>query len=266
MVSLNNVSPIDKHPHRPGPDESDIMMPGRTTPRTPTGPSGEDTELLDGVRAGDAEAMAVLYERHREAGLHFARGLMSSSQEAEDVVQEAFMKAFSAIRNGYGPTDVFGAYLNTSIRSVANTFWKKYAREQPARDEDLETEPEEDVRLETVLALFEHERITLAMKSLPERWRTVLWHAEVLGRMPRDIAPLMGIEPNAVSALLIRARKGLRRAYEQHTGTEGHGEENASVLHVQDFMHPQGSRGDGPDAMDGPDAPRSQPQSILRRK
>jgi hypothetical protein len=36
----------------------------------------------------------------------------------------------------------------------------------------------------------------------------------VMGEPPRNIAPLMGIEANAVSALLIRARKGLRAAYE----------------------------------------------------
>ena len=262
MVSLENVPPIDKH-SRPEPEDS--LFTDREAPRAPTGPTGEDTELLDGVRSGAAEAMAVLYERHREMGLVFARGLMSSRQEAEDVLQEAFVKAFSAIRNGYGPTDIFAAYLNTSIRSVANTFWKKYAREQPAPDEDLDTGPEEDPRLETVLALFEHERIALAMKSLPERWRTVLWHAEVMGWMPRDIGPLMGIEPNAVSALLIRARKGLRRAYELHpgTGTGGHSEDSAPALHVQDFRHPHGSRDDGPDGPDDPEA--SQPQPILRR-
>lgn len=55
------------------------------------------------------------------------------------------------------------------------------------------------------------------MRTLPERWRIVLWHAEVQGLPPRDIAPLMGIGANAVSALLLRARAGLRAAYEQQT-------------------------------------------------
>ena len=47
----------------------------------------------------------------------------------------------------------------------------------------------------------------------------MLWYAEVLEERPRDIAPLMGIGANAVSALLIRARAGLRAAYEQQTTT-----------------------------------------------
>ena len=42
---------------------------------------------------------------------------------------------------------------------------------------------------------------------------TVLWHAEVEREPPRRIAPVLGMEPGAVSALLLRARKGLREAY-----------------------------------------------------
>lgn len=196
------------------PDLPGLVEPSPARERPP-GPLGPETDLIDGVRAGDPEAMAVLYGRYREPGLRFISSLMSGFQEAEDVFQEAFTKAVSAIRNGHGPTDVFGAYLNTSIRSVAATFWKKQGREQPTPDEDLDPGPVEDPGLETVLSLFEHERIVVAMRSLPVRWRIVLWHADVLGERPRDIAPLMGIGANAVSALLIRARTGLRAAYEQ---------------------------------------------------
>jgi RNA polymerase sigma factor (sigma-70 family) len=180
---------------------------------------GPESDLIDGVRAGDAESMAVLYERYREPGLRFIRALMSSAQESEDVLHDGFAKAVGAIRNGYGPTDVFGPYLNAAIRSVAMTFWTKRGREQPAPDEDLDPGPVDDKGLETVLSVFEHEHVAAAMRSLPERWRKVLWYAEVMGEKPRDIAPILGIEPNAVSALLIRARAGLRTAYEQQGGS-----------------------------------------------
>jgi DNA-directed RNA polymerase specialized sigma24 family protein len=99
------------------------------------------------------------------------------------------------------------------------TFWTKRGREQPAPDEALEPGPVDDHGLETVLSVFEHEHVACAMRSLPERWRKVLWYAEVMGQKPRDIAPILGIEPNAVSALLIRARAGLRSAYEQQGGS-----------------------------------------------
>lgn len=142
---------------------------------------------------------------------------MNRSQEAEDVLHEAFAKTVAAIRNGHGPTDIFGPYLITAIRSVAKTFWKKQGREQPTPNEDLDPGRVKDHAQETLLAFFEHEQIAVAMRSLPERWRTVLWYAEVLGEAPRDIAPVMGTSANAISALLIRARAGLRATYEKQT-------------------------------------------------
>lgn len=58
-----------------------------------------------------------------------------------------------------------------------------------------------------------HAHIAFALQSLPARWQTVLWYSEVMEQPPRRIAPLMGITPNAVSALLRRAKTGLRTAY-----------------------------------------------------
>lgn len=175
---------------------------------------GPESDLISGVRQGDPAAMAMLYERHREPALRFARALMSGTQDSEDVLHDAFAKAVSAIRNGYGPADAFGPYLSTCVRSVANSLWKKQARETPAPVQDLDPGPVEDPALENALSLFEHEDVSAAMRTLPPRWRIVLWHAEVMGEPPRTIAPVLGIEPNAVSALLIRARAGLRAAYE----------------------------------------------------
>ncbi|MDR6688990.1 RNA polymerase sigma factor (sigma-70 family) [Arthrobacter sp. 1088] len=189
-------------------------------PVGPDLPAGEEAAVLARVRAGDTEAMAVLYGRHRERALGYARRLTSGVQEAEDVLHEAFVKSVVAIRKGYGPTDVFGPYLSTSIRNTVMTMGKKAGRERPTPDEYLDTS-REDPYLENALFVTEHERVTAAMRSLPERWRTVLWHTEVLGKKPREIAPVMGIEPNAVSALLVRARAGLRAAYtklqDEHT-------------------------------------------------
>lgn len=193
------------------PDELDER---RAAPRTRVGAWGQESVLIAGVREADPAAMAELYEKHRGPGLRFAQALMSGPQDAEDVLHEAFAKAVSAIRNGYGPTRAFGPYLSTCIRSVANSLWKKQSRERPASDDFLDPGAVEDPGLENALSLFEHEDVAVVMRALPVRWRTVLWYAEVMGEPPRNIAPILGIEPNAVSALLIRARAGLRAAYE----------------------------------------------------
>ncbi|MBT2534185.1 sigma-70 family RNA polymerase sigma factor [Arthrobacter sp. ISL-48] len=198
-----------------------IARHGGQTPRPRrTGPSPghevpppTEAELLAGVRSGDPEAMAVLYERHRDEALRFAASLTSRRQDAEDVLHEAFAKTVSAIRRGYGPSGNFGAYLSTCVRSVAASVWTKQMRERPALVEELEPDPVDDPGLERVLSVLEREDVVEAMRALPARWQTVLWYAEVMGEPPRNIARMLDIEPNAVSALLIRARAGLRAAY-----------------------------------------------------
>lgn len=56
-------------------------------------------------------------------------------------------------------------------------------------------------------------RITASLLSLPSRWQKVLWYADVMGEPRRSIVQVMGISPNAVSALLRQARAGLQSAY-----------------------------------------------------
>jgi hypothetical protein len=68
---------------------------------------------------------------------------------------------------------------------------------------------------DTVLAGFEGGAAARAYASLPERWQLVLWHLEVEGQKPAEVAPLLGMTPNSVSALAYRAREGLRQAYLQ---------------------------------------------------
>lgn len=190
-------------------------MEAPVTPGTET--EGAETDLINGVRDGDSSAMAVLYEQHRGPGLKVARSLMSHPEDAEDVLQEAFAKAVSAIRNGHGPRENFAPYLSTCVRSATDSWWKKGSKERLVPTEELHPVVVNDPELETVLSVFEHEHVAAAMRTLPERWRTVLWHAEVMGSPPRDIAPLLGIEASAVSSLLIRARKDRRAAYELQT-------------------------------------------------
>lgn len=60
---------------------------------------------------------------------------------------------------------------------------------------------------------FAHHQIILAMKSLPQNWQAVLWRVEVLGQTPDATATALGLSDSDVTAALVQAREGLRRAY-----------------------------------------------------
>ncbi|BDZ42470.1 hypothetical protein GCM10025865_17690 [Paraoerskovia sediminicola] len=70
---------------------------------------------------------------------------------------------------------------------------------------------------EPTLEGFERTTVARAYEGLPERWRSVLWYAEVENMTPAQIAPMLGLTANGVAALAYRAREGLRQAYlQQH--------------------------------------------------
>ena len=178
-----------------------------------------DAELIVAARAGDAGAFGVLYERHAGAALVVARQYSSGHAEAEDVVADSFAAVWSALQKGSGPNDSFRAYLFTAVRRTAGV----------QRDRGRRAEPTDDVGVleagslaepgaeEPALAGFERTVVARAFASLPERWQAVLWHSEVEGLNPAQIAPLLGLSANSTAALAYRAREGLRQAYlQQH--------------------------------------------------
>lgn len=188
-----------------------------TVPADVDGPS--DAELIDSVRSGTVSAYASLYERHLGAAHNLARQLTRSTAEADDLVSEAFAKVLDTLRQGRGPDSAFRAYLLTALRHTAY--------DKTRRDRKLELSDDvsqvsgvnpETVSVpfsDTAVAGLERSLAARAFALLPERWQAVLWHTEIEGESPAQVAPLLGLTPNGVSALAYRAREGLRQAYLQ---------------------------------------------------
>ena len=191
-----------------------------------------DAELIARLRGRGADrdstdAFATLYGRHQQAARALARQLARSPADADDLVAGAFTRMLEILRAGRGPTEAFRAYLLTSVRHLA------YDRSRAERRLDL-TDDIADVHgidpdgtivpfTDPALAGLERTLAARAFATLPERWQAVLWHLEVEGDSPADIAPLFGLTANAVSALGYRAREGLRQAYLQEHLASGSG-------------------------------------------
>ncbi|MFJ5992068.1 sigma-70 family RNA polymerase sigma factor [Lentzea sp. NPDC092896] len=175
------------------------------------GPS--DAELIESVRGGTIDAYGQLYERHVSAAYNLARQLARSQAEADDLVSEAFAKVLDTLRAGRGPDSAFRAYLLTALRHTA------YDKTRRDKKVDL-TEDMTDVApavqfSDTAVAGLEKSMAARAFAALPERWQMVLWHTEIEGQSPAEVAPLLGLTANGVSALAYRAREGLKQQYLQ---------------------------------------------------
>ncbi|MGH3861136.1 sigma-70 family RNA polymerase sigma factor, partial [Actinokineospora sp.] len=188
-----------------------------TVPAELDGPS--DAELIDSVRTGTVSAYGSLYERHVGAARNLARQLARSSAEADDLVSEAFAKVLDTLRQGRGPDSAFRAYLLTALRHTAYDKTRRDKKVELSDDVSQVSGVNPDSVsvpfTDTAVAGLERSLAAQAFSMLPERWQAVLWHTEIEGQSPAQVAPLLGLTANGVSALAYRAREGLRQAYLQ---------------------------------------------------
>ncbi|EWM15825.1 sigma-70 factor [Kutzneria sp. 744] len=201
--------------HTVSPQQGWRRGPVATAPLNVPGPS--DAELIDSVRGGNTEAYGSLYERHVGAAYNLARQLTRSTAEADDLVAEAFAKVLDTLRDGRGPDSAFRAYLLTALRHTAYDKTRRDRKLELAEDVTTVASPEAiSVQFkDTAVSGLERSLAAKAFARLPERWQAVLWHTEIEGMSPADVAPLLGLTANGVSALAYRAREGLRQAYLQ---------------------------------------------------
>ncbi|WP_460401118.1 sigma-70 family RNA polymerase sigma factor, partial [Actinophytocola sediminis] len=182
-----------------------------TVPADIEGPS--DAQLIEAVRKGTVSAYGSLYERHVAAAYNLARQLSRSPAEADDLVSEAFAKVLDTLRTGRGPDSAFRAYLLTTLRHTA---YDKTRRDRKVElSDDMESVGGTEAFADTAVAGLERSLAAQAFARLPERWQAVLWHTEIERQPPAEVAPILGLTPNGVSALAYRAREGLRQAYLQ---------------------------------------------------
>ncbi len=172
-----------------------------------------DAALIEAVRGGSTEAFGTLYERHLSVARRVSTYLARSDAEREEIVSEAFARILKVLRAGRGPTEEFRPYLLRTMRNLAINTTRQQSPLSLVADMTVYDSPKDAE--DPATADFDRQMITRAFTSLPERWRTVLWHTEVEGEPPAAVAPLLGMSPNGVAALAYRAREGLSRAYLQ---------------------------------------------------
>ncbi|MGN6251742.1 MAG: sigma-70 family RNA polymerase sigma factor [Marmoricola sp.] len=199
-----------------------LLHPATVASHGPTADEPSDAELIRRVRAGDVGSYGTLFARHRDAANRLARSLTQPA-DADDVVADAFAKVLTALQDGKGPDEAFRPYLLTAVRTCHIDRRRFVARVTPT-DEDAVLDSGTGFEDPAVTG-FESGAAAAAFRSLPERWQLVLWHLDVEGQKPAAVAPLLGMAPNAVSALAYRAREGLREAFLQQHAAEASREE-----------------------------------------
>jgi RNA polymerase sigma factor (sigma-70 family) len=205
-------------PAEPPAAEPEPLEPASPEPASPEPESAEplppsDADLIAASRSGDAAAYATLYQRHVAAANSLARQLVRGPAEADDVVAESFAKVLDLLRRGGGPEGGFRPYLLTAVRRAA--YDRHRAERRQLVTDEMEAFDPGVPFADPAVADLERTMIARAFSTLPERWQAVLWHTEIEGARPAEVASLLGLTANGVAALAYRAREGLRQAYLQ---------------------------------------------------
>ena len=149
---------------------------------------------------------------HLDAAYNFARWLVRNSDDAEDVVQEACLRAFryfGTFRGGNAR-----AWLLRIVRTTSFTWLQKNhgRRQETEFDEEIHRSGGDDLSPETLLLQrAKTQLLDQAMRQLPDRLREVLVLRELEGLSYKEIADVLGIPLGTVMSTLSRAREQLYR-------------------------------------------------------
>jgi RNA polymerase sigma-70 factor (ECF subfamily) len=175
---------------------------------------GDDDRISDLVvaaRAGSADAFGELVDRYRAPVVRLAYSLTHDVDEAKDVAQDAFLRAFRRIES-FRPDRPFSRWLFVIARNASFDAMRRRRRSAAlvAEESEAVTSPEE-----WALRNEEAERVREALDALPEHYRKVLDLYYVSGLRYREIAVALGIPLGTVKTYIARAKRRLRDVLER---------------------------------------------------
>jgi RNA polymerase sigma factor (sigma-70 family) len=169
-----------------------------------------DDTLVGLVAAGSDDAFAALDARYRRRLVRFAQGFVpGGTADAEDVVQDAMVRAVRALRNGSRP-DAVGGWLHRITRNCALDLTASRRRHPVVELADHAHPHAEDAQA-AVERSFGVRGLVADVSQLPTTQRSALVLRELEGRSYADIADELDTTVPAVKSLLVRARHGHTR-------------------------------------------------------
>src|SRR5688500_9780909 len=171
-----------------------------------------DEQLVALFRAGNDAAFSVIHDRYRQRLFVYSRQMLGGSrQDAEDALQDVFLRAYSSLRVSDNPVS-----LRAWLYRVAHNRCIDHLRKpvppaidlfetsrRPLHDPTVEAERREDLR-----------RLIEDVRRLPEQQRSALLMREMDGLSYAELSEALGVSLQAVKSLLVRARIGLVEAIE----------------------------------------------------
>ena len=192
-----------------------------------------DVALVDRVRAGDVSAYDTLVRKYERQVFRIAQHITQNREDAEDVMQDAFLKAYQKLDQFQGNSKFYTWLVRIAVNESLMRLRKRRTGKMVSIDEDMETDegtvprdladwapdPEQNYG-QSELA----EILRKTVQGLPQGFRIVFVLRDVEGLSTEETAETLGLSVPAVKSRLLRARLQLRerlsRYFRKRTGGE----------------------------------------------
>ena len=181
-----------------------------------------DSELVARSAQKDREAYRILVERYQARAYTIAFAVLQRKEDAEDVVQESFVKAYLSLP-GFKSQSTFYTWFYRIVRNMSIDVKRKVTRESK-REVEIQSDNTNELESEMSLAvegespddqLLRKEkmmRISKVLQDISEEHRTVIMLREIEGMDYQEIAKVTGVSKGTIMSRLHYARKKLQQA------------------------------------------------------
>ena len=192
-------------------------------------PAGEDeSALIAAAKSGNAQAFEALIARHRQRILAIALRRARVRQDAEDIMQQTFQKAFLHLHQFEGRSS-FSTWLTRVAINEAQMLHRKSGNTREVSIDDLNEHAETVTPLEIPDSAPDPEAayskrewrrmLSFALNELPRRTRRAIQLRDLDERSTEETARIMGMSVGAVKARIFQGRKRLRKRLEHCVGS-----------------------------------------------
>lgn len=162
--------------------------------------------LVQRFQRGDHRAMELLFEHHVDSLLRFAMRFVTCREDAEDIVQESFMKAFERAYQFRGTPESFTAWVYAIVRTTS------IDRRRQLIFPSMQMSLSDDLLITDAYEPAIHTLMWTAFDQLSEDDQTVLLLCDAESMSHQDTSVVMQRSADAISSQLYRARRRLRDA------------------------------------------------------
>lgn len=169
----------------------------------------DESLLLTAIRAGDENAFAVVVERYQARIARYLRRLVSDTALAEDLTQETFLSAYTAIRKT-GTALALGPWL---YKIATNHAYMHFRRQKVRRLLPFQHGPATAAAPPADTDIGEQDLVRRTLGQLPREYATCLLLHMVEGFKHHEVGAILGISPEAARKRVARGSEMFRRAY-----------------------------------------------------